>query len=137
MQVTTLYRQIEEDTEPKINLVVRAYDKIIELLNEAAEKMENKDYEAKGQILSRAIDIITELMAALNFKEGQQIAIGLHKVYLFALNHIMEANKNNDSKALRQIANIFNDINEAWREVARRYFQKANKGKEIGAYVRI
>ena len=136
MKVTALYNQIEEETEPKINLIIRSYDKIIELLNEAAEKTEFKDYEAKGQILSRVIEIISELMAALNFKDGKQIAIGLHNIYLFALNQIMEAHKKNDSKALRDVASIFKDINEAWKEVARRYFQKNIQKEELTAYAR-
>ncbi|MCD6319993.1 MAG: flagellar export chaperone FliS [Candidatus Desulfofervidaceae bacterium] len=122
-----VYQKFEEETEPKVNLVVRAYDKIAELLEEAAQNIERNNIENKGYCISRAIEIISELMAALDFEQGKQIAVGLQNIYMFSLNQLMEANTQNNAKILRKIANIFKDLNTAWHEVAKQHFQKTAK----------
>ncbi len=127
----SVYEQYEEKTEPKINLVVRAYDKIVELLEDAAASIEKNDIESKGQAISRAIEIISELMAALDFEKGKQISVGLQNIYIFSLNQLMESNTKNDPQILRKLAEIYRDLNTAWRKVAQDYYQKATTNKEL------
>jgi len=122
-----VYQRSEEETEPKINLVVRAYDKIVELLEDAAQSIERNDLEKKGRCISRAIEIITELMAALDFDQGKQIAVGLQHIYIFSLNQLMEANRKNNAQVLRKVSDIFKDLNTAWRKVAKQHFQNTAK----------
>ena len=134
--LASVYERYEEQTEPKINLVIRAYNKIVDLLEEAAESIEKKDFENKANSISRAIDIITELMAALDFEQGKQIAVGLQNIYTFSLTQLMSCDMKNDARTLRKIAAIYKDLNTAWKEVAKQYYQKSintNQGLSLNA----
>ncbi len=126
-----IYERYEEQTEPKINLVIKAYDRVAELLEEIVEAIEKKDIERKAMAIEKATNIITELMTALDFEQGKQIAVGLKSIYSFTLTELMNANLKNEAKSLKRLANIFKDLNSAWREVAKQYYQKATP-KEQG-----
>ncbi|MDL1971643.1 MAG: flagellar export chaperone FliS [Deltaproteobacteria bacterium] len=136
MNSVWLYDRLNGETESKIGLVVRAYDKVVELLNEAGEKIKVMDYEKKSELLSRAVEIITELMAALDFNQGKQIAVGLNNIYIYSLNRLLEADKQNNVDILKEISTIFEGLNEAWREVKREYLQSLNNKGNL-SHVRI
>jgi len=136
MNSVWLYDRLNGETESKIGLVVRAYDKVVELLNEAGEKIRVMDYEKKSKLLSRAVEIITELMAALDFNQGKQITVGLNNIYIYSLNRLLEADKQNNVDILKEISTIFEGLNEAWREVKREYLQSLNNKGNL-SHVRI
>jgi len=136
MNSVWLYNRLNGETESKIGLVVRAYDKVVELLSEAGEKIKLMDYEKKSKLLSRAVEIITELMAALDFNQGKQIAVGLNNIYIYSLNRLLEADKQNNVDILKEISTIFEGLNEAWREVKREYLQSLNTKGNL-SHVRI
>jgi len=136
MNSVWLYDRLNGETESKIGLVVRAYDKVVELLNEAGEKIRVMDYEKKSKLLSRAVEIITELMAALDFNQGKQITVGLNNIYIYSLNRLLEADKQNNVDILKEISTIFEGLNEAWREVKREYLQSLNTKGNL-SHVRI
>ncbi|RLB12979.1 MAG: flagellar export chaperone FliS [Deltaproteobacteria bacterium] len=120
MEARRLYEDVEMNTIPKINLVIMCYKKIIELLREAIEDIENGRYDKKSGSLSKAIAILTELMSALDFKRGKQIAYGLNNIYLYCLNKIIEADSRDESDALRDVIDILEDINDAWIRISKK-----------------
>jgi len=133
VQVGDVYENLQKDTEPKVNLVVKCYDKIIELLNEAAQDIRMHNYQKKSESLSRAIEIITELVAPLDFARGKQIASGLNNIYMYSINRILQADREDDVSILKEIASLFNNLNEAWREVAKKELHRCtvNQGHDF------
>jgi len=124
METKRLYENVEMDTIPKINLVIMCYDKIIELLEEATKNINSGRYDKKSESLSKAIEIITELMAALDFKKGKQIAYGLNNIYIYCLNKIIEADSKNELTVLEDVISILKELNEAWKEIAKKEIGK-------------
>jgi flagellar protein FliS len=120
MQLQKIYEEVERNTTPKLSLVIMCYEKIIELLDKAAECMQKKEYDKKSEALSRAIDIITELMGALDFKRGKQIAYGLNSIYLYSLNSIIEADSDNRADLLEHVKKLFGEIKEAWVQISKK-----------------
>ncbi len=118
------YEETEKESIPKVKLVIMCYEKIIELLEGAEKAIAEKNYEEKSRLLSKAVDIITELICALDFKRGKQIAYGLNNIYLYCLNRIIEADRENEPAYLKEIIPILKDINEAWKEVAKKELEK-------------
>ncbi len=115
-----MYEEIEKNTVPKLSLVIMCYEKITELLNEAIEHIRNEKYDKKSQALSRAVDIITELMGALDFKRGKQIAYGLNNIYLYSLNTIMLADSNNRTDLIEHVKKLFDEIKDAWVQISKK-----------------
>ncbi len=120
LQKINMYEEVEKDTIPKVNLVIMCYEKIIELLNEAIEYIRDEKYDKKSQALSRAVNIITELMGALDFRRGKQIAYGLNNIYLYSLNTIMQADANNRIDLIEHVKELFDEIKDAWVQISKK-----------------
>jgi len=117
---TKIYEEVEVNTIPKATLVIMCYEKILELLKDAAEYIEKKEYNKKTDALSKAMDIIIELINALDFKRGKQIAYGLNNIYLYSLNTIIEADSKNDPDLIQNVINVISEIKEAWDQIGGR-----------------
>ncbi len=71
------YAATQVSTADRLQLVVMLYEGAISFLRQAKEKMALKDATGKGLYLGKALDIIAELNASLNFQEGGEIAANL------------------------------------------------------------
>jgi flagellar protein FliS len=100
------------------------YEGAISFLGQAVEKMRQKDTSGKGLFIGKALDIIAELNASLNFQEGKELAANLFHLYNFMTVHLTRANLNWDLQAVEEVKTILTQLRDAWLEVC----QKAKKG---------
>ena len=120
MEAKKIYEDVEMNTIPKINLVIMCYKKIIELLQKAINEMKAGPYDKKSESLSKAITILTELMSALDFKKGKQIAYGLNNVYLYSLNKIIEADSRDEPNILKHVIDVLEEIKDGWENITKK-----------------
>ena len=97
------YVTTQVGTADRIQLVIMLYDGAISFLGQAKEKMAARDAAGKGLLIGRALDIIAELKASLNFQAGQQLATNLFHLYNFMTGHLTKANLNWDPAALDEV----------------------------------
>jgi|UniRef100_A0A7C5ANJ4 flagellar protein FliS len=114
------YLTTQVATADRLQLVVMLYDGAIAFLGQAKEKMKAKDAAGKGLFIGRALDIIAELNASLNFQAGGEVARNLFHLYNFMTAHLTKANINWDLKALEEVLTLLKQLRESWVEVARR-----------------
>ena len=114
------YVTTQVGTADRIQLVIMLYDGAISFLGQAKEKMAARDAAGKGLLIGRALDIIAELNASLNFQAGQQLATNLFHLYNFMTGHLTKANQNWDLAALDEVVAMLIQLREAWVEVAQR-----------------
>ena len=114
------YVTTQVGTADRIQLVIMLYDGAISFLGQAKEKMAARDAAGKGLLIGRALDIIAELNASLNFQAGQQLATNLFHLYNFMTGHLTKANQNWDLAALDEVVAMLTQLREAWVEVAQR-----------------
>ena len=119
------YMATQVGTADRLQLVVMLYEGAISFLRQAKEKMALKDVSGKGLYLSKALDIIAELNASLNFQEGKEVAANLFHLYNFMTAHLTRANINWDQDAVDEVIAMLNQLKDAWEEVCR----KAKKGE--------
>lgn len=112
-------------TADRLQIVVMLYDGAISFLTQAKEKMKAKDAPGKGLLISRALDIIAELNASLNFQAGGEVARNLFHLYNFMTAHLTKANLNWDLKALEEVLGLLKQLRSSWVEVA----QRARRGE--------
>ncbi len=118
------YITTQVGTADRLQLVVMLYEGAISFLSQAREKMANKDAAGKGLYIGKALDIIAELNASLNFHEGKDLAANLFHLYNFMTAHLTRANLNWDIQAVEEVRDILMQLREAWLEVC----QKARRG---------
>jgi flagellar protein FliS len=92
------------------------YEGAIYSLNLAKAKYYAQDYEAKGNAIQKALDVLNELRAALDFEKGGEITRNLDGLYSFWTQHVIKADRNKDTRSLDQVASMQEEIKSALEE---------------------
>jgi len=111
------YQETAITSQTQGKLIVMLYDGAIKFLKLAIKEIESKDPEAKGEYISKAIDIIFELNTVLDTEAGGEIAMNLRKLYLFMGRHLTEANAKQDIGKIEEVINLLEDLNQSWKAI--------------------
>ena len=102
--------------DPK-RLVIMCYEGAIDSLKVAKQMFIAKDFEGKGRATTKAQDIINELMQALDFEKGGEIAKNLDAIYNYISRRIIEADVKRDLSGLNEVIRILEGLKSAWEEI--------------------
>ncbi len=115
--VATAYLATQVNTTSQGQLLLMLYDAAINFLKQARQKIDEKDYAAKGILISRATDILSELNQSLNKERGGKIAQNLNSLYLFCNNQLAQANLRMDTKYVDNVLNILDNLRRAYGQI--------------------
>lgn len=110
------YRSTEILTASKESVLILLYEGGIRFLKQAIEAVERKDTTEKARLIGRVQDIVNDLQATLNHKEGGDLAASLNALYLFISDRLIAGNQDNDAEKLQEALAIFTTLLEAWRQ---------------------
>ncbi len=125
------YKRVNVETAGKLDLVLMCYEKCIELLRQAKEFMEQKEYEKKARKAQKAFDIIHNLQSSLNFEKGGQIARNLDSLYSYMVRRILEGDVKKDTTAYQEAITILSELKEAWEGIASRPALKTDRAEQV------
>ncbi len=117
MKASQIYFQTQVSTVGQGELLLLLYDGGLKFLAQAKEKMQEKDYAAKGMLISKALDVISELTASLNVNAGGELAKNLAQLYLFCSSKLLEANMRMDIEALDTVINVLSGLRNAYAQI--------------------
>ena len=81
--------------------------------------MQQGDTVAKGEAISKAINIIDNgLKAGLDLEQGEEIATNLTSLYEYMTRRLLQANLRNDSQAIEEVEGLLSNIAEAWKQIS-------------------
>jgi flagellar protein FliS len=126
---TRSYRNTNVMTADPKKLVMLCYEGAIDNLKIGKNKIIEKDYEGKCRALTRAQDIIGELLSSLNFEKGGSIATGLDSLYNYMLRRIIHADFKNDVPAIDEVVRLLTELKSAWEEILSRKGHEIESGK--------
>lgn len=101
------------DADPH-RLIQLLYNGALERLNMAKARMQMKDYEGKGRLISKTIEIIGGLREFLDFEKGGELAQRLAALYEYMERTLVEASMKNDVNKVDEVANLLRSIKEGW-----------------------
>ena len=108
------YKKMQIQTANPATLILMLFDRAIVLLDRAKNEILEKQYEEKGYSLTKANEIIAELLGALDMEKGGEIASSLSKLYNFVMREILDADKNLNTKAIDNARRIVSELRESW-----------------------
>jgi flagellar protein FliS len=108
------YRQNSVIASSREQLVVLLYDHLLASLRRATRQIRDGDIEGRVASLARASDIITELLATLDFDHGGDIASRLSALYAYFLGEISEISRRPDADRLDRMTNLVASLHESW-----------------------
>ena len=118
------YREIRVKTASPGQLVVMLYDEAVKQCDRALELMAQdlkkhpEHIERVNVSLGKVQDIVTELMASLDFEAGGEIAQDLFALYVWFNRELMEANMEKSEKRVRSVRGQLDELRGAWAEAA-------------------
>lgn len=111
------YQETAVSTQSRGRLIVMLYDGAIRFLRQAVADIDAGDYAAKGKHIGKAQDILFELNSVLDMQAGGPIAQNLRGLYNFMHKHLAEANLKKDTRMIREVIGILEELNQGWRTI--------------------
>jgi flagellar protein FliS len=118
------YRETRVKTASPGQLVVMLYDEAIKQSDTAIallgpeSKPKPEDIERINVALGKAQDVITELMASLDFDVGGEIARDLFALYVWFGREMLEANIHKEVGRVSAVRKMLAELRGAWAEAA-------------------
>ncbi len=113
------YLTTQVTTADRLQLVVMLYEGALNFLGQAKARMAAKDAPGKGLYLGKALDIIAELNASLNFQDGGELAANLSRLYHFMTQHLTRANLTWSEQAVEEVMAMLTELKQAWEQICR------------------
>jgi len=99
-------------------LVVMLFDGAHSALVRARLFLEQGNIPAKGEALSKAINIIDNgLKAGLNMEVDSDLPANLAALYDYMVRRLLHANLRNDAEAIVEVEVLLNNIADAWKQI--------------------
>jgi flagellar secretion chaperone FliS len=116
------YRETQIKTANQIKLIVMLYDGAIRHLNLALEDFAggHERYDRINSHIVAAQDIVSELMASLDFERGGEIARGLFSIYSYANRRLLDGNVRKDRAPLEEVKRLLAELRDAWAGISAR-----------------
>ncbi|KIU35198.1 flagellar export chaperone FliS [Atlantibacter hermannii] len=100
-------------------LIVLLFDGAMSALVRARLFMQQGETVAKGEALSKAINIIDNgLKAGLDREQGGDLATNLSSLYDYMVRRLLQANLRNDSQAIEEVEGLLSNLADAWKQVS-------------------
>lgn len=109
------YGKIANTETNPLKQIVMLYDGAIKFLNLTITDIENKDYVAKAEHSTRALDIINYLQSILDFEQGGEVAENLDNLYRHTVVIILRASGELDVDLMKQAIQLLQPVRDAWQ----------------------
>jgi flagellar protein FliS len=116
------YKETKVKTASQGQIIVMLYDAAIRNMDSAVQLMNNDPtrLDAINTSLTKARDIITELICSLDMETGGNFAERMFALYMWFNQQLLEANLSKDSKPVVAVRDMMNDLRDAWVQIAGR-----------------
>ena len=120
---TQAYAKIEVESAvmsaSQQQLIIMLFDGALSALVRARLFLQDGNIPAKGQALSKAINIIENgLKLGLDEESGDVLTQNLIGLYAYMVRRLLQANVRNDVSAIEEVENLLRNIADGWKEAA-------------------
>ncbi|MDX1705749.1 flagellar export chaperone FliS [Pseudidiomarina sp.] len=99
-------------------LINMLFDGALRQISAARLHMSEGRIEQKAKAISKALDIVNQgLAAALDKKQGGELAEQLDALYAYVAGLLLKANLRNDDALLKEAGDLLGQIGSAWKEI--------------------
>lgn len=116
-----------------LQLVVMLYDGALRFMEAGKHAMIERDIEKQNVNLQKAQRILQELTSCLDMQQGGDVAKNLLALYTFLLNHLVEANMEDDVTKVDTCIQIFSDLRESWSALEIKTRGPGDGGQSVAA----
>ena len=129
-----LKTQVETASPPQ--LLVMLFDAAVKKLHFSKKAILEKKIELAHIELTKVQKIFTELMIALDFEIGGELANQLYRIYDFVYHHLVKANIKQNAAMIDEVLPIVENLREGWTKAVEKFLAEqdgANPIKKVEA----
>lgn len=119
---------IANTTESKEKILLMLYERALFSVKIARRGIEEKNPRLKGENISRALAILSELDCALDREKGGELAENLAALYRYSMNRLTFANIQCDLDAIQEVERILTDLFEGFKGATRQVCRPVSAG---------
>ena len=97
-------------------LITMLLDGALERVAAAQGHMERGERPPQGELIGKAIDIVSSLDAYLDHEKGGDVAETLEPLYDYMVRQLFHANLKSDTVALEEVSSLLKEIRAGWVE---------------------
>ena len=114
------YRQTRVKTAGQGQIIVMLYDEALRRIDQAHAALDDgaRSFDVVNNAIGKAQEIVTELMASLDFEQGGELAENLFSLYSFFNRQLREANLKKSKQPLEALRPLMADLRDAWHRIA-------------------
>ncbi len=112
------YRETEICTASPTTLIVKLYEGALRHCHSASRHSGPGFARERGESVTRALAIVSELRNALDFEQGGEIARNLDALYAFASERLLDAHVQGTAGGFEDAARVLEELLGAWRQIA-------------------
>lgn len=117
------YQKNKYETASPHKLILMLYNGALKYLNQAETALSEGKHLLAHEYILKGQDIVYELIACLNERDGGEIAKNLKNLYLYVIDQLVQSNIQKSIQPLVEARSVIQSIKEAWETI----------GKEVGA----
>jgi len=115
------YKKTQIETASQGKLVLMLYDGVIKFCHQAIDAIKTKKYDKANNAIIRAEDIITELLLALDYDKGKDIAKKLASIYVYLNQQLLEANITKTIEPIELVIKLMGELRESWEKILQKF----------------
>lgn len=112
------YRRVESESRSPLELVVMLYDGALRFVNDARDAHARKDLRGRGNAISRALAIISELQNTLDIEKGGEVAEQLDDLYNYINSRLLDVTIKQDISACDEVHKLLSTLRDGWAQAA-------------------
>jgi len=117
LKAAKAYLSTQVTTATQGDLLLMLYDTAIKHIKQAKDKIAERDFAAKGILITKAIEIVSELHESLNKEKGGDIARNLSRMYFMCNTRLLQANMEMNPKKLDEVIAILTGLRQAFAQI--------------------
>ena len=110
------YQENQMKTTTPGKLLLMAFDAAIRFINVATEKMKEGKLDEQGANITKAQNIILELMSSLDMDKDRELANALYNLYSYIFDRLTHASIRDDLQAMEEVVGILSEMRATWAE---------------------
>lgn len=100
-----------------LQLVTKSYEGVIGAVQQAQQCFASGDIMGRSKAISKAVNILTELMISLNHEKGGEISVNLKRLYSYMQQRLLMAHTQKMAEPLIEVIGLLSNLLEAWKVV--------------------
>lgn len=116
IETNSVEKNVGEQVDPH-HFIEMLMENAIENVSSAKHHMEQKNIAHKCEDISKAVSILSGLMASLDMEKGGDISQNLMSLYDYMLTKLIEANLSDMTENLDEVTALLNEIKAGWASI--------------------